>query len=123
MNQPLSQLKALSDRNRLRIAAALSRTDTLCACEITELLNVTGATASRHLSILQNAGLISSCKEGRWIHYHLTPEEDTRPLFQWLEQTAFKTEEILNDFQTLETIQTMGRETLCKNQRSETETQ
>jgi ArsR family transcriptional regulator len=123
MEQDLHILKALSDRNRLRIVAALSRRDELCACEITELLDVTGATASRHLSILQNAGLVASRKEGRWIHYHLTPPDNARPLFQWLEQSPFETDAMRADFQTLEKIETMGRETLCKKQRNETETQ
>ncbi len=117
MERDLNILKALSDRNRLRIAAALSRSNELCACEIIELLNVTGATASRHLSILQNVGLIASRKEGRWMHYHLTLTEKTRPLFQWLQQFPFKTEGIRTDIRTLEKIETMGRATLCKKQR------
>ena len=52
METTLEILKALSDKNRTRVVAALWRFDELCACQITEFLQVTGATASRHLSIL-----------------------------------------------------------------------
>ena len=41
--------KALGDRNRLRILAALLCHKELCACQIHEWLGVTGATASKHL--------------------------------------------------------------------------
>jgi ArsR family transcriptional regulator, arsenate/arsenite/antimonite-responsive transcriptional repressor len=43
MNDLLSILKALSDKNRLRIFYALLTYEELCACQITELLQVAGA--------------------------------------------------------------------------------
>ena len=49
MKNILSVCRALSDRNRLRIVAALAVHDELCACQLTEMLTVSGATASRHL--------------------------------------------------------------------------
>jgi ArsR family transcriptional regulator len=84
MNKPLEMLKALSDRNRLRIVAALMNQDELCACHIAEFLGVTGATASNHVGLLIRSGLVQSRKDGRWVHYRLT---DAFPalLFQWLE--------------------------------------
>ncbi|MFA7256516.1 MAG: metalloregulator ArsR/SmtB family transcription factor [Kiritimatiellales bacterium] len=84
MKTPLEIMKALSDRNRLRVFAALMSQDELCACHIIELLQVTGATASRHMDILLRAGLVKSRKAGRWVHYRLNAET-TAPLFQWLE--------------------------------------
>ncbi|MBW2220539.1 MAG: winged helix-turn-helix transcriptional regulator [Deltaproteobacteria bacterium] len=32
---------------------------------------VTGTTASRHLGVLISAGLMESCKDGRWVYYSL----------------------------------------------------
>jgi ArsR family transcriptional regulator len=84
MKQPLEIMKALSDRNRLRVVAALMSQDELCACHIIELLQVTGATASRHMDILLRAGLVQSRKAGRWVHYRLNTGA-AAPLFQWLE--------------------------------------
>lgn len=84
MNKPLNALKALSDRNRLRVVAALMAHEELCACHILELLEVTGATASRHMGVLIRAGLVQSRKAGRWVHYRLTAAFPA-PLVQWLE--------------------------------------
>ena len=77
-------MKALSDRNRLRVVAALMDQEELCACHIIELLQVTGATASRHMGLLIRSGLVQSRKAGRWVHYRLTADFPA-PLFQWLE--------------------------------------
>jgi ArsR family transcriptional regulator len=67
MIQTVELFKALSDMNRLRIVVALGRYEELCACQITELLQVTGATVSRHLGVLQHAGVLKSRKEGRFL--------------------------------------------------------
>ncbi len=58
MNDLLLILKAMSDKNRLRILRALLTHEELCACQITEFLEVAGATASRHLSLMVNAGIL-----------------------------------------------------------------
>lgn len=85
MKQSLEQLKALSDRNRLRVVAALMHSKELCACHLVELLGVSGATASRHMELLIRSGLIKSRKDGRWVHYKLSTEFP-EPIFQWLEE-------------------------------------
>lgn len=117
METTLEMMKALSDMNRLRIVAALGRYDELCACQITELLQVTGATASRHLSVLQHAGLLKSRKEGRWVYFKLSNPAGTEALFQWLER-AFKASNSLKaDFEALDNIVGITREDLCRRQR------
>lgn len=119
MIQQLEILKALSDMNRLRIVSALASNEELCACQITELLQVAGATASRHLSVLQHAGLLQSRKEGRWIYYRLAPPPDTETLFQWLHRVVESSEELMADRQALKKIMDIGREDLCRMQRGE----
>jgi DNA-binding transcriptional ArsR family regulator len=78
----LQMTKALADGNRLKIIAALLKYNELCACQITEFLGIAGATASRHLTILVNAALIQSRKDGRWVFYRLN-NEDSR-FWAWL---------------------------------------
>ncbi len=112
-------LKALSDRNRLRVVAALMTQEELCACQITELLQVTGATASRHMGLLLHAGIVQSRKEGRWIHYRLAPPADTQAIFQWLETSFAGLEQFQADSLALEKIVKIGREDLCRMQRGE----
>ena len=119
MFQPLEILKSLSDMNRLRIVAALGRYDELCACQITELLQVTGATASRHLSVLQNAGLLKSRKEGRWVYYRMAPPADAGPVFKWLDAAFAASPELQADVKALDEIVSVTREDLCRKQRGE----
>ena len=119
MFQPLEILKALSDMNRLRIVAALNRYDELCACQITEVLQVSGATASRHLSVLQHAGLLESRKEGRRVYYRLAPPAVTEPVFHWLEEVCKDSGAMTADRTTLDKIINITREDLCRQQRGE----
>jgi ArsR family transcriptional regulator len=119
MDVTLQLFKALGDRNRLRIVAALNRHDELCACQITELLQVTGATASRHLSVLQHAGLVESRKEGRWVYYRLTQPGNIAPVSQWLEQTFTESDQLQQDAQELDRIIGITREALCRTRRAD----
>lgn len=65
--------KALSDETRLRILAMVWN-DELCVCEIEKGLNLTQSNASRHLSILKNANILSSIKHAQWTYYKLNEE-------------------------------------------------
>jgi ArsR family transcriptional regulator len=119
MFQQLEILKALSDKNRMRVVAVLWRFDELCACQITEMLQVSGATASRHLGILQKAGLVQSRKDGRWVYYKLLKPEGSEQLFQWMEHSLSGAEELVEDFQVVKKILGITREELCRQQRGE----
>ena len=63
-------LKALSDPIRREILNML-KTGRLSAGEIVERFDVTGASISRHLSVLKEADLIRDCREGKYIYYEL----------------------------------------------------
>jgi len=67
--------KALSDPNRVKMLKLLQRR-VLCVCEIQEALGLAQSTASKHLKILEEAGLITYAKEGLWVNYRLA--EDAR---------------------------------------------
>ncbi|MCK6478781.1 MAG: metalloregulator ArsR/SmtB family transcription factor [Planctomycetes bacterium] len=62
--------KALSDRTRVRILAALT-VRPLCVCEITALVPAGQPAVSRHLGILRAAGLVEDVRDGRWVNYRL----------------------------------------------------
>jgi DNA-binding transcriptional ArsR family regulator len=40
-------------------------------CEIREVLQLSSATVSKHLSLLRDAGLIDDWKDGRWVNFRL----------------------------------------------------
>ena len=62
--------KALSDPTRRQIVHLL-KNEKLQAGEILEHFDMTGATISHHLSILKDAGLVTSEKKGKYIYYEL----------------------------------------------------
>ncbi|MEM2367334.1 MAG: metalloregulator ArsR/SmtB family transcription factor [Candidatus Bathyarchaeia archaeon] len=71
--------KALADVHRLRILKLLEVRE-MCVCEIMIALGLTQPTASHHLGILENAGLVKGRKEGKWVFYKTTKPELTRIL-------------------------------------------
>jgi DNA-binding transcriptional ArsR family regulator len=75
----LAALKAIGDENRLRALLACSEQE-LCVCQITELLQLAPSTVSKHMSILRQADLVDSRKEGRWIYYRLSTESAPAPV-------------------------------------------
>ncbi|CAD7842328.1 MAG: hypothetical protein [Olavius algarvensis Delta 4 endosymbiont] len=119
MQTLLDVTKALADRNRLRVMAALQAHAELCACQITELLQVSGATVSRHMGILVQAGLVESRKQGRWTFYQLkTPDVDTR-VMSWLQQGLRESPDLEADRQALSRILSEDKVDLCRRQRGE----
>lgn len=112
--------KALADRNRLRVFAALLRHDELCACQITELLGVSGATVSRHMGVLIAAGLVDSRKDGRWVYYRLDKQfSDSGTLIEWIQEQLKYDEDVKNDLKFLDGITACEPEELCRRQRGD----
>jgi len=63
-------LKALSDPIRREILNLL-KSGRLSAGDIADRFPVTGASISRHLSVLKDADLIRDTREGKFIYYDL----------------------------------------------------
>ena len=120
MEKLISVFKALSDRNRLRVFAALMTHEELCACQITELLQVTGATASRHMGVMLSAGLIESRKDGRWVYYQLrTDNISFASIQEWIQYEFEQNSVIQADKKLLEEITSCEPEEICRRQRGE----
>ncbi len=77
--------KALSDETRLRILS-LVLSGEMCVCEIEECLDLTQSNASRHLTTLKNAGILSCRKQAQWAYYRLSEEfcNENRELVHYL---------------------------------------
>ena len=67
----LKVMKALSDPNRVKIIKMLQQRF-LCVCEMRAALNIAQPTVSKHLKLLEDAGLVTSEKDGLWVNYRLT---------------------------------------------------
>jgi len=70
---------ALASSPRRKILAYLSATS-LTAGEIAERFEMSKPSLSKHLSILENAGLITREKKGQFVHYTLNPDKLTNTL-------------------------------------------
>jgi ArsR family transcriptional regulator len=66
--------KVLADETRLRILKLLEVRE-MCVCEIMVALDLTQPTASHHLGLLENEGLIKDRKEGKWVFYSIAEPE------------------------------------------------
>jgi len=62
--------KALADETRLRILRLLEVRE-MCVCEVMVALGLTQPTASHHLGLLEDAGLVKDRKEGKWVFYSI----------------------------------------------------
>lgn len=105
-------MKALSDPNRVKIIKMLQKKK-MCVCEIRATLKIAQPTASKHLKILEDAGMVGSMKDGLWVNYYLT-DGSSSPyaasllgnLMHWLsEDPGIK--------QLMDVLPTINREIVC----------
>ncbi len=106
-------MKALSDPNRVKILKLLQQ-KTMCVCELQGALQVSQPSVSKHLKLLEEAGLVDYIKEGLWVNYYLA-DGDASPyaasllgnLKHWLDDDS----EISG---LIEKVPFLSREELCK---------
>ncbi len=86
----------------------------MCVCELQTALELAQPTVSKHLKILEDAGLVVSRKSGLWVNYHLA-DGNTTPyaanllgnLKHWLDRDPEIT-------RLVGTIPKIRREDVCK---------
>ncbi len=71
----------------MKILAYLSKA-TLTAGEIAERFDMAKPSLSKHLSILENAGLISSVKKGKFVHYSIVSDHIFNSLDGYLQEVC-----------------------------------
>jgi len=118
MREILDITKALADENRVRTLLSL-RSRELCVCQITELLDLAPSTASKHLSILRQAGLVEARKDGRWMYYRLAGSDAAPPVLEvlaWLQGSLARDPKAKEDRKRLEAILKEDPEEICRRQ-------
>jgi DNA-binding transcriptional ArsR family regulator len=73
--------KALADPTRLKMLGLLAVRE-MCVCEVMAALDLTQPTASHHLRILENVGLVVDRKDGKWVFYSLEDPQNTVRLLE-----------------------------------------
>ena len=114
MRSFIKVMKALSDPNRVKMVKLLQH-KVLCVCEIQAALGLAQSTASKHLKILEEAGLITYFKDGLWVNYSLADGTDSPyaanllgSLRHWLDDDAGLAA-------IVEKLPTIRREDICGN--------
>lgn len=110
--------KALADETRVRTLLSLRKGE-LCVCQITELFGFAPSTISKHLSILFQAGLVESRKDGRWIYYQLPGKNApvvVREALAWIGKALADHPRVLEDSKRLKRILKQDPAELCKQQ-------
>jgi ArsR family transcriptional regulator len=79
--------KSLGSANRLRIVAALSSRPA-CVCELVQALKLNQPNLSRHLRVLENAGLVESRRAGGWTDYKLIEHAGIKPIIAVVRKLA-----------------------------------
>jgi ArsR family transcriptional regulator len=70
MDDFINVMKALSDANRVRMIKLLQNKD-LCVCELQQLFSIPQPAVSKHMKVLEKAGMVKGSKEGLWVNYAL----------------------------------------------------
>jgi ArsR family transcriptional regulator len=79
--------EALSSTVRRKILAYLSATD-LTAGDIAARFEISKPSVSKHLSILENAGLVRSERRGQFIHYSLVRDNLVNTLNGYVQEVC-----------------------------------
>lgn len=101
--------KALSESVRLRIVYLLLEKGELCVCDLVATLELSQSVVSRHLAYLRHNNLVSTRREGVWIHYRIT-ERCCEPLFEYIRGSGAENPEMQADVARLEAI---GQQLSC----------
>ena len=113
MRELIQVLKAVADKNRIRIIKMLEKKK-MCVCELSAVLEITQPSVSKHLSILNHAGIIKGERNGQWVDYSLCTEKINK--YSSVIQDTIKS--WLNDDPVIENdlreTKKFCRESLCK---------
>jgi ArsR family transcriptional regulator len=73
MLQPVQLFKLLSDETRSAIVMLLRESGELCVCDICAVTAESQPKISRHMAMLRESGMVIDRREGKWVHYRLSP--------------------------------------------------
>ena len=106
-------IKALADKNRLRMIYLLNEKRDLCVCEITGIIGLSQPTISSHLRLLENAGLVESSKDGLWVNYSINSQADlfSRRSIETICKDLKKDKQAIAD---LEKLKAIDRDKICR---------
>jgi ArsR family transcriptional regulator len=106
-------MKALSDPNRVKIVKMLQH-KMMCVCEMRAALGIAQPTVSKHLKVLEDAGLVGFRKDGLWVNYHLANGDGNTYAAALLERLEHWLQEDPAVLRLQESLPGIRREEICK---------
>ena len=105
----VEMLKAMGDEIRLRILNLLYK-QTLCVCDLEEILNISQSNASRHISMLRRTGLVTGQKQAQWIFYRVDENvlEQHEFVQKFLDTELDKNKQCVKDMERMKTYRQTG---------------
>jgi ArsR family transcriptional regulator len=113
MRELIKVMKALSDPSRVKIVKILQHR-MMCVCEIQVALELAQPTVSKHLKVLEEAGLVSGKKDGLWVNYYLADGKSSPYAATLLGNIKHWLDEDSEIARLVEIIPTIKREEVCK---------
>ncbi|MBE9570267.1 MAG: winged helix-turn-helix transcriptional regulator [Proteobacteria bacterium] len=113
MKDFIKVMKALSDPNRVKLLKMLQRR-VMCVCEIQAALGIAQPTVSKHLKVLEDAGLVSYEKDGLWVNYHLADGSSSPYAASLLGNLRHWLEDETEIAEIVEKLPAIKRENICE---------
>ena len=113
MKDFLKVMKALSDPNRVKIIKMLQH-KVMCVCEMQATLQIAQPSVSKHLKILEDAGLVSPQKDGMWVNYQLADGSSSPYAASLLGNLKHWLEDDLELTEIVKKLPTIRREYICR---------
>lgn len=120
MKEVLSIARALGDESRLRALVAVNGGE-LCLCQLIEILGLAPATVSKHMNLLQQAGLVERIRKGKWRFYRLASGSKSRVVrraLEWALEEAGGDARLRDDARKIRKVRRQDLETLSACYRS-----
>lgn len=115
MDEFIRVMKALSDPNRVKLLKMLQER-VMCVCELQAALRLAQPTVSKHLKILEEAGLVRREKDGLWVNYTISGGGRSPYAASLLGQLRHWLSEDAEVRLLLENLDSICREDICKQE-------
>jgi ArsR family transcriptional regulator len=109
----LKVMRALSDPNRVKIIKMLQH-KVMCVCEMQAALQIAQPSVSKHLKILEDAGLVFFHKDGMWVNYQLADGSASPYAANLLGNMRHWLEDDSELAEIVEKLSSIRREDLCR---------
>jgi ArsR family transcriptional regulator len=106
-------MKALADPNRVKIVKLLQQKE-MCVCELQGALRISQPAVSKHLKVLEEAGLVVFRKEGLWVNYSLSEGRGSPYAASLLGNLRHWLDDDPEVAALVEQVPLLDRETLCR---------